>query len=375
MLAILGLASLALFVAIVVARGWFWLPGPVLPARSGYQGKEWPGVVAVVPARDEADLLGETLATLAAQDYRGRWRVVLVDDNSTDGTGELARKIGARVPCTVLTGSKTPEGWAGKVWAMSQGVASAEDAEWLLLTDADICHDSDVVTRLVALALEDERDLVSIMAELSTATGWERLVVPAFVYFFAMLYPFRWVSGSGRVAAAAGGCVLVRAEMLARSGGLGAMKGAIIDDVQLAQQIKGAGGRLWLGIDAGVRSIRPYPRLADLWQMVARSAYDELDYSPLRLLGALAGLALLFAVPLVTLAVSVGLAIASPPTAGTVAAMAVAASTLALQAASYLPTIRLYRLSPWWALTLPAAGLLYGSMTASSALAHKRGRG
>jgi hopene-associated glycosyltransferase HpnB len=374
-LAIFSLASLGAFVSVVVARGRFWLPGPFLPPRSEGKEQVWPRVVAVVPARDEAELIGETLSALAAQDYLGPWRVVLVDDNSSDGTNEAALSIGAEGPFTVLTGSPTPEGWAGKVWALAQGVESAGDAEWLLFTDADICHDNDVVTRLVALALADDRDLVSIMAELRTVTVWERLVVPAFVYFFAMLYPFRWVSGSERVAAAAGGCVIVRADILARSGGLAAMRGAIIDDVTLARQIRMAGGRLWLGFDRGVQSIRAYPRLADLWQMVARSAYDELDYSPLRLLGALGGLGLLFAVPLVTLAVSLSLAVTSALTFWTVSAMAAAALTLALQAASYLPTIRLYRLSRWWALTLPAAGLLYGAMTASSALAHKRGRG
>ena len=199
-------------------------------------------------------------------------------------------------------------------------------------------------------------------------TRWERLVVPAFVYFFAMLYPFRWVSRSRRVAAAAGGCVLVRVDALARSGGLARMRAAIIDDVALAQQVQRAGGRLWLGLDRGVRSIRPYPRLADLWQMVARSAYDELDYSPFHLAGALGGLGLVFAVPIVALILAL-VSSTSPLTA-------IAAGTaLALQACSYLPTIRLYRLGWWWALTLPVAGLLYGAMTASSALAHTRGRG
>ena len=336
--------------------------------------------MAIVPARDEAQLLPETLPAVLEQRYDGELRVVLVDDASSDGTAEVAREVAARSAggraLQVIAGAATPQGWAGKVWALAQGVDAATGADWLFLTDADIAHGPEVLGRLVAIGEADDRDVVSVMAELSVETRWEQLLVPAFVYFFQMLYPFRRVSAPGPTAAAAGGCMLVRAESLAASGGLAAMRQALIDDIALATQIARCGGRLWLGFSADVRSIRRYPRLQDLWQMVARSAYTELGHSPVRLVGALAGLALLFAVPPIALGLGLGLAATSSDERRPAAAAVLAGgATWLLQAATYAPTVRMYRLHPAWSLALPAAGVLYGAMTASSALAHARGSG
>lgn len=382
-LAVLAGVSLASWLGVLVARGWFWQPGPWLATADttadatadATADGDRPAVAAVIPARNEAALLGQTLVSLLAQDYPGPLRIVLVDDGSTDGTAVVACRIAETAPpgvrLDVVIGSATPPGWAGKVWAMAQGVEAAGPAEWIFFTDADVHHEPHVVRRLVARARSDQRDLVSVMARLRTTTGWEKLLVPAFVYFFALLYPFRWVASSGRTPAAAGGCLLVREAALSRSGGLAAMRGAIIDDVTLAQQIARAGGRLWLGFDDGVRSLRPYDGLSPLWRMVARSAYTELDHSPVRLVGALAGLGLLFAVP--PLGVALGLAAPAGVTALT--ALAAGAVAWVVQSASYAPMVRLHGLRRAWALGFPAAGLLYAAMTASSAIAHARGRG
>jgi hopene-associated glycosyltransferase HpnB len=243
-----------------------------------------PSIGVVVPARDEAAVLPETLPILLAQDYPGELTVWLVDDGSSDGTADLARTL-ADGPgsLTVLAAPPPPPGWTGKLNAVQRGVAAAGAAgvELLLLTDADISHQPSSVRRLVATALADDRDLVSLMALLRVQTGWERFLVPAFVYFFAQLYPFGRVSRpGGRTAAAAGGCVLVRSTALERAGGLARISGNLIDDVALGRLLKLSGVRTWLGFAGDppeVRSVRPYSRLADLWHMVTRSAYTQLQ--------------------------------------------------------------------------------------------------
>jgi hopene-associated glycosyltransferase HpnB len=295
-------------------------------------------------------------------------RLVLVDDGSTDGTGDLARTAaeGAAMPLEVVDGEPRPPGWAGKVWAQEQAYRRSGGAAWLLLTDADIAHPPDGVARLVAAALADGRDMVSLMARLRVRTGWERLIVPAFVYFFAQLYPFRWVA-SGRVAAAAGGCVLVRRAALEAAGGFAAVRDAVIDDVALAGALHGSGARLWLGLADDVRSVRPYPRLGDLWHMVARSAYTQLRRSPLLLAGTVLGLLLVYVAPVVTCLA--GLAAGRP-----VAAVAGGLAWL-LMTGSYLPQIRYARQPAVLALTLPFVAVLYLLMTLDSARRHRRGRG
>jgi hopene-associated glycosyltransferase HpnB len=329
-------------------------------------------------------MLPAVLPTLLGQDYPGALTVILVDDCSTDGTAEVAAALGpepagpARA-LRVLAGAPPPSGWAGKVWAMAQGLAAAGETEtkgYVLFTDADIAWRQGALRDLVRAAEAGDRDLVSQMALLRTATGWERVVVPAFVYFFAQLYPFGRVnSPRSRTAAAAGGCMLVRREALERSGGLAPIRGARIDDVALGQVIKGQRGRCWLGLSTEVVSVRPYPRLADLWQMVARSAYIQLRYSPWLLAGTVAGLAFIYLLP--PAGAITGLAALAASAGGTTAAVTAAAGLAgwALMSLTYLPMLRLYRLSPLRAPGLPLIALLYTAMTVDSARRHYAGRG
>jgi hopene-associated glycosyltransferase HpnB len=281
----------------------------------------------------------------------------------------------------VVAGVPPPAGerWAGKVWAMAQGLSAAgppASAGYVLFTDADIAWQApDTLRRLVAAAEGDDRDLVSQMALLRAATGWERVVVPAFVYFFAQLYPFRRVNVPGsRTAAAAGGCMLIRRETLDKAGGVAQIRGALIDDVAMGRLIKGQRGRTWLGLTRQVVSVRPYPGLASLWQMVARSAYTQLRYSPALLAGTLLGLLFLYALPPVGAVIGlVGLL-----AGGGDPALLTSGAGLggwALMSASFLPMLRLYRLSPLRAPGLPLIALLYAAMTADSARRHYAGLG
>ncbi len=370
----LATASAVAWAYLVVGHGDFWLASPRLPADPP-EPDYWPSVGVVVPARDEAAVLPETLPTLLAQDYPGELAVWLVDDGSTDTTGSLARTLAdqAGASLTVLTVPPPPPGWTGKLNAIQQGVesASAIGVEFLLLTDADIAHHPSSVRRLVATALADSRELVSLMALLRVQTGWERLLVPAFVYFFAQLYPFPRVSRrGGRTAAAAGGCVLVRRTALARAGGLTRIRGELIDDVALGRLLKRSGARTWLGFTGDppeVRSVRPYRHLADLWTMVTRSAYTQLRRSRVLLVGTLAGLGLLYIVP--PIAALAGLARRSPMPA------AAGFGAWAAMAATQSPVLRLYGLSPLRGLVLPVVATFYAAMTVDSARRHVTGHG
>jgi hopene-associated glycosyltransferase HpnB len=388
------LAAAAVWVYLVLGHGGYWRttqrlpPAPARAASDTATGPTaadsgaWPDLVAVIPARNEAAMVPVVLPALLGQDYPGALTVIVVDDCSTDGTAEVAAAFGPdpgdpRRALKVVPGAPLPAGWAGKVWAMAQGLAAAGavDPEYVLFTDADIAWARPGALRdLVRAARADDRDLTSQMALLRTATGWERVVVPAFVYFFAQLYPFARVnSPRSRVAAAAGGCMLVRRAALERSGGLAPISGARIDDVALGQVIKGQRGRCWLGLSTAVVSVRPYPRLADLWQMVVRSAYIQLRYSPVLLAGTVAGLAFLYLLP--PAGAIIGVAALG---AGTGAAALTAVAGLAgwaLMSLTYLPMLRLYRLSPLRAPTLPLIAMLYAAMTVDSARRHYAGRG
>ena len=376
----------------MAAHGGYWLTGQRLPAAKPGQASPdpWPGVAAVVPARNEADMLPVTLPALLGQDYPGEFRVVLVDDRSSDGTGDIAAELGDKsardggAPLTVVAGQPRPDGWAGKVWAMAQGVKTASAGtepagapEYLLFTDADIAWAPGALRDLVAAAEGDDRAVVSLMALLRAETGWERVIVPAFVYFFAQLYPFRRVNDpASRTAAGAGGCMLVRRTALDRAGGLRKISGALIDDVALATLLKRDGDRCWLGLTTDVRSARPYPRLSTLWHMIARSAYTQLRYSPALLAGTVAGLLLLYAAPPAgTIAWLV--TAAAGTTAGTPVSVAAGVAGLvgwALMTASFVPVLRLYRLSVLRAPELPLIAVLYAAMTADSARRHYSGR-
>ena len=372
-------AAAVAWVYLVAAHGGYWRTSQRLPRVSG-EPDAWPDVVAVVPARNEAAMLPVTLPALLGQDYPGVLAVIVVDDGSCDGTGEVAAGIAATAgrPLRVISGTPPPDGerWAGKVWAMAQGLRAAGPSDYVVFTDADIAWEApDTLRRLVAAAEGDDRDLVSQMALLRTATGWERVVVPAFVYFFAQLYPFRRVNVPGsRTAAAAGGCMLVRREALDKAGGLAPIRGALIDDVALGRLIKGQRGRTWLGLSRQVVSVRPYPGLASLWQMVARSAYTQLRYSPAVLAGTLTGLLFLYALP--PAGAITGLVAVLAGGDGTAAlALGAGLAGWALMSLSYLPMLRLYRLSPLRAPGLPLIALLYAAMTADSARRHYAGRG
>jgi hopene-associated glycosyltransferase HpnB len=368
--ALAGLA-LAAWLSLVFAHGGYWRFRERLPARA--DPARWPSVVAVVPARDEADILPETLPALLRQDYPGEFRVLLVDDASTDGTGDLAKRLAEGHDLTVVVGHGPPPGWSGKVAAMATGVRHAGEPDFLLFTDADIRHPAGSVRELVRAA--DGRDLVSQMARLRTDSFWERAIVPAFVYFFAQLYPFGRINRPGRTAAAAGGCVLVRRQALVDAGGLDRIRGALIDDVALAGLVKRAGsGRIWLGLSTEVASLRRYPTLSDLWDMVARSAYTQLRHSPPLLAGTVVGLLVLYAVPPVATLAGLGTALAGGGPAATATAV-LGVAGWALMAVSYLPMLRAYRLDTWWAPALPAIALAYAGMTVDSAWRHLRGRG
>jgi hopene-associated glycosyltransferase HpnB len=354
-----------------------------------------PAITAVIPARNEADMLPACLPSLLGQHYDGRFAVVLVDDDSSDGTAKVATVIGTEAGwqvTAVAAGSVTPPGdrelvivaarpcppgWAGKVWAMAEGVrAAGADPGYLLCTDADIAYRPGALTALTRASAGGGFAMVSQMALLRTATRWEKLLIPAFVYFFAQLYPFRRVSvPRSRTAAAAGGCMLIRAADLHAAGGLAGIRAARIDDVALGRLLKRAGGRCWLGVTTDVLSLRPYDRLADIWVMVARSAYTQLRYSLALTLGAIAGLGWLYLLPPVAAVTGVALLLAGN---GGSAAGWLAAAGLAgwlIMSVTYVPILRLYRLSPGRAAGLPIIAALYVTMTADSARRHYAGRG
>jgi len=374
--------SLAIWLYLLVARGGFWRAdcrlGVTTPELSAA-----PPVVVVIPARDEAAVIGQAIGSLAHQDYPGPWRLILVDDHSSDGTGALAQQAaaaaGAGERLQVIRGQELPPGWSGKLWAMAQGVeaagAAVPEAEWLLLTDADIRHDPSSLRRLMAHALAGRRDLVSLMVSLEKGEPdqprggfWGRLLIPAFVFFFQKLYPFAWVADPRRrTAGAAGGCILVRRAALERAGGLAAIRGALIDDCTLAAAVKASGGRLWLGLEPRLVSLRPYLGLAGIWHMVARTAYTQLHYSPLLLAGTLLGLAVTYLVA--------PLAVLTWPWHGQTLAAALGLITWLLMIVAYRPTLRLYGEPAAAGALLPLTALLYSLMTVSSALRHWRGQG
>ncbi len=371
----LTLLSLIIWLGLLCLWGQFWRTDQQLEIAET-QLQSLPTVCAVIPARNEADLISNTMRSLLLQDYPGVFNIFLVDDRSTDGTANFAEGVAHALnkpqQLHIIFGESLPNGWSGKLWAIEQGIQQAKilSPDYFLLTDADIKHDIGNLRRLIAKAEQEDLDLVSIMVKLRCEDSWEKFLIPAFVFFFQKLYPFRWVNNpKNKTAAAAGGCILIRAAALERIGGIQVIRETLIDDCALAKAIKGTKNqnRIWLGLSTLTCSLRPYPSLATIWDMVARTAYTQLNYSPLLLLGTLIGMTLIYLVP--PLALILGAFIGNWPIALT------GLSAWLLMTWVYLPTIRFYQCSFWFAFSLPAIAFLYTLMTLDSAIRHWQGRG
>ena len=370
--ALVAVATSAIWLYLILGRGFFWRAAERDDDLAAPPPAVWPSVTAIVPARNEAEVIAQSLGSLFRQTYPGKFDIVLVNDESSDGTAQVAREAAARTGAadrlTIMAGSATPAGWTGKLFAMNLGLRRVEaeprPPEYVLFTDADIAYAApDAVERLVKGAEARRAVLVSLMVKLRCESLAERLLVPAFVFFFDKLYPFAWVNDPrSKVAAAAGGCMLVRREALTKAGGLQAIHGALIDDCALAGLLKRE-GPIWLSLTERVVSLRPYPRFADIRRMVVRSAFAELRYSPWRLGGTLAGMSLIYLAPPLLAVFADGLA----RWLGLAAWLAMA---LAFQ-----PMLRLYRRSPLWGIALPAVAAIYTAFTLESAIQYWRGRG
>lgn len=364
---LLALAALSLisWLSLLFFRGWFWLSGPTL--SGGTRAARPVRVTPIVPARNEAEHITATLRSLLAQQFPGDLRVVLVDDNSSDGTGDLARRISADdARLTVVTGEPLPPDWTGKMWAVAQGLRHPEAAaaDYILLTDADIVHEPEHIASLVSKAEADGITLVSEMVRLRCRTLAERATIPAFVFFFQMLYPFRWVGDRRHTtAAAAGGTMLVARKALDTIGGVDRIRAALIDDVALAREIKRAGYAIWLGHAEQAQSRRTYSGFGEVWSMIARTAYVQLRCSPALLLGTCAGMLLLYAVPVIAAFAAIG------------PARWIGIGAWVLIAIAFQPTLRRYRCSPLWGLALPVIAMFYLAATCGSAVRFYGGRG
>ena len=371
----LSVSAFLAWVWLALFRGRFWATDQRLELLKAKEGCSWPGVVAVIPARNESEVIGQTIPTVLGQLYPGRVSVYLVDDRSSDGTADIAkaaaREADKGFSFKVLMGKERPEGWAGKVWALQQGVEEAKtvDHEYLWFTDADIAHSPDVLASLVARAEEEGLDMVSVMAKLHVSTFWDKLLIPAFVFFFGKLYPFHWVNNHEKsTAAAAGGCVLVRKERLVGGGGLESMRDAIIDDCTLARLVRGpeGRGRLWLGMSQEVRSVRPYDGLRGIWDMVARTAYVQLRRSPVLLAGTILGMVWLYLGPPAAMCAGIGLAAVGVWDTPTWVLLVSGVGGWGLMSAIYTPMLKWYRLNRLWGPLLPIAGFLFTLMTVDS---------
>ena len=366
--AILGAAAAAVWVYLIAFRGRFWHLEK--GERSAGLSAVPRSITAVIPARDEADVIGLAIASLLAQDYPGRLDIIVVDDHSSDGTGDVARsaaaKAGAADRVTVIAAEPMPPGWTGTLWAVRQGAAIAAGMlpDYVLLTDADIVHAPDNLRGLVARAETGGYDLVSLMVRLHCRGFWERLMVPAFVFFFFKLYPPRWVADSARgIAAAAGGCMLLRRGVLERIGGVESIRHEIIDDCALARRVKSV-GKVWLGIADETRSVRPYGSWRPLWDMIARCAFAQLNYSTGILVSLLVGMAVTYLAPPLLVLLS-----------HETTAIVLGAAAWSAMGLSFLPTLRIYRCPLVVAPLLPVIALFYMAATLGSAVQFWRGRG
>ena len=375
--------SLVIWIYLLLFRGKFWLSNQRINEQL-QPLTQYPSVCAVIPARNEADVLPISLKSLLNQDYPGNLSIILVDDQSDDNTGNVAQEIANNCQKSqqlqVISGQPLAEGWSGKLWSMKQGIEQANKLDnkpdYLLLTDADIEHHDSNLKELVKQAEIEKLAMTSLMVKLRCDSFWEQFLIPAFVFFFEKLYPFSWVNNpKNKMAAAAGGCILIRRQILEEIGGIEVVKQALIDDCSLAAAVKAKLQEdrqnikqgIWLGLSEKTLSLRPYENLDSIWNMVARTAYTQLNYSPLLLIGTLLGLTIVYLVAPIGLIM--GLIIKN--TVMTI----LGGITWLLMSISYLPTLKLYQCSLLWSLTLPLIGLLYGLMTLDSAWRHWRGKG
>jgi hopene-associated glycosyltransferase HpnB len=390
---LLALIVLASWLFLLVGWGRFWLasvrdddgasqepalPQPAVPQsalaqtapmHSAQSQSTWPTVTVVIPARNEAECIGDTIRSLLAQDYPRDFQIILVDDQSSDGTANVAYRAAEAMRATyrlmLVSGKPLPDDWNGKPWAMKQGIdrAAALSPAYFLLTDADIVYAPGVLAWLVRQAETRQLGLVSLFAKLRCEDLPERAFIPAFCFFFQMIYPFAWVNDPRRaIAGAAGGCMLVRRNVLQMAGGIESIRNVLIDDCALAKRVK-PHAPIWLGLTDRVRSIRKYPKVADIWRMVSRTAYEQLRYSEVRLAGTITGMMLMYLTP-------VYFTLFGP---GTARYLGLAAWLM--MAVAFLPTLRFYRMSPSWAPLLPAIAIGYMVFTIDSAIQHWRGRG
>ena len=368
-LTVIASLSLAIWLYIIFGRGGFWrisekVMAPIFPPRPGMR------VIAIVPARNEAEVIRASVSSLLNQDYRPALEVIVVDDLSDDGTSSLAhaeaRNVNQSNRLTVISGEPLPLGWTGKLWALAQGVELAlrRNPDYLLFTDADIIHARNNLSELVATAGAKNCDLASLMVRLACVSFAEKALIPAFVFFFLQLYPPRWTASSrAKTAGAAGGCILIRPQALARAGGMQAIASEVIDDCALAEAVKRTGGTIWMGLASSTRSVRSYSSFAQIREMVARTAFSQLNHSTLLLGAAVAGLFITYIIPVIAM----GSGNALPAFLGLL--------TWLLMSGCYLPIVRFYRRSPLWCLTLPVIAAFYLAATINSAVRYWRGGG
>ena len=387
MIVLIAIASLSLSLLIwlflLLFWGQFWrgeenldLRYQLIASETDRDYDHYPLVWAVVPVRNEAEVITDSLSSLLQQDYRGEFNIVLVDDQSTDRTTTIAQEIAQKLNCQsklhIIEGKSLPVGWKGKIWAIAQGIdyISSQNVkpDYLLLTDGDIQHARHNLQKLVNFAQFKQLDLVSLMVLLRCQSMWEKLLIPAFVFFFEKLYPFNWVNNPQKsIAAAAGGCILIRRQSLETIGGIAVIRDALIDDCSLAQKVKAQNYKIWLGLTSTNISLRPYDNLKSIWDMVARNAYTQLNYSVWLLMIAVFGMIILYLSSPIALIIGIiyqSIAIAS-----------LAMIIWLLMAIAYLPTIKLYQLSPWWSFSLPVIAFLYTLMTIDSARKYWLGKG
>jgi glycosyltransferase involved in cell wall biosynthesis len=399
-----GCLSLAIWLYLAAARGNFWRLHEFDDDIAKHESLiAWPPIVAVIPARNEATTIAQVLSSLLKQNYAGEFSVVVVDDHSEDATAQIARQAASELVAesrvNICTAPALPPGWTGKLWALNTGTAIFGKSgtaisgcppttsvspgpptlsrtvsnspvtptslpAYFWFTDADIVHAPDTLCRLVARAERDHLDLASLMVQLQAKTLPERALIPAFLFFFLKLYPPRWIADpKARTAGAAGGCILLRREALERIGGFAAIRDDVIDDCALARAVKRGSGPLWMGLTRASVSLRAYTTFREIRDLIARTAFTQLHYSPFLLLGTLAAMLLTYLAPVMLLFVPQR----APQILGVCAWL--------LMSVLYLQTIRFYRLSPAWAVILPLTALFYSYATFLSAARYYLGRG